>query len=169
MFILIEFLFIIKPDGIHNVNFTPHSNWSKLVLRDLIYMTMTMIEKETNPKTMPTRLLDLNALHMMMLIWCWCYIWQFIPTSTIRTKGVHSRNYWVGTLNYEAGNGNWWRLCNHERMLLIGLKVGRYGWKSLVWFFITYSGVNSWCPYRKCLCLATCLGQKRPSFTLTFD
>ena len=118
---------------------------------------------------MPTRLLDLNALHMIMLIWCWCYIWQFIPTSTIRKKGVHSRNYWVGTLNYEAGNGNWWRLCNHERMLLIGLKVGRYGWKSLVWFFITYSGVNSWCPYRKCLCLATCVGQNRPNFTLTFD
>ena len=93
---------------------------------------------------MPTRLLDLNALHMMMLIWCWCYIWQFIPTSTIRTKGVHSRNYWVGTLNYEAGNGNWWRLCNHERMLLIGPEhtfhwihwhisscVGKCGWKTV--------------------------------------
>ena len=46
---------------------------------------------------MPTRLLDLNALHMIMLIWCWCYIWQFIPTSTIRKKGVHSRNYWETT------------------------------------------------------------------------
>ena len=83
-----------------------------------------------------------------------------------RTPQVRSRNYWVSaikkpnqmanrTLNFEAGNGNWWRPCNHERKLLIGpehtfhwlhwrtscLLVGKYGWKgcgklcNLVWIF----------------------------------
>ena len=46
-------------------------------------------------------------------------------------------------INFEAGNGNWWRPCNHERKLLIGPEhnfhwlhwrtscslIGKYGWK----------------------------------------
>ena len=61
----------------------------------------------------------------------------------------------ANTLNFEAGNGNWWRPCNYERKLLIGPEhtlhwihwriscscVGKYGWKTVeskcnvVWFF----------------------------------
>ena len=72
------------------------------------------------------------------------------------------------TLTFEEGNGNWWRPFNHERELLIGLSldyqenwlhwhsscssVGKYGWKAVgnhaIWFFFdTYSGGNSWCPW----------------------
>ena len=47
-----------------------------------------------------------------------------------RTPEVRSRKYGISaikkpnqmanTLNFEAGNGNWWRPCNYERKLLIG-------------------------------------------------
>ena len=72
------------------------------------------------------------------------------------------------TLNFEAGNGNWWRRCNHKRKVLIGsehtfhwlhwhtscsfsgkkwLKSSgetmQFGLVSL----ITDSGGNSWCPW----------------------
>ena len=90
---------------------------------------------------------------------CWVF-------NIARTPQVRSRNYWVSaikkpnqmanrTLNFEAGNGNWWGPRNHERKLLIGPEhtlhwihwriscscVGKYGWKTvesrcnLVWFF----------------------------------
>ena len=88
---------------------------------------------------------------------------QWTDLSPIRTKGVPSRNYWVSaikkpskkanrTVNFGAGNGNWWRPCNYERKLLIGPEhtfhwihkrtssslVGKYGWKAVgnhaIWF-----------------------------------
>ena len=92
------------------------------------------------------------------------YIFQGMPevmtTSTSltssRTPQIRSRNYWVATikkpnqmanrtLNFEAGNGNWWRRCNHKRKLLIGSEhtfhwihwhtscslAGKIGWKAV--------------------------------------
>ena len=63
---------------------------------------------------------------------------------SITTPGVHSRNYWVSaikktnqianrTLNVEAGNGNCWQPCHHEKKL------------PLVWniLFIGYTDVFS--------------------------
>ena len=66
----------------------------------------------------------------------WLLYIQNLPVSGVdftpkwpRTTKVPSRNYWkciiknqMGnrTLNSEAGNGNWWQPCNHERKLLIG-------------------------------------------------
>ena len=95
-----------------------------------------------------------------------------------RTPEVRSRNYWVfatkktnqmanRTLNFEAGNGNWWRPCNCEKKFLIDwsrtysllntltyiLLTCRKLWfkncgKLWNWFgfLITYSGGNFWCP-----------------------
>ena len=72
-----------------------------------------------------------------------------------RTPEVRSRKYGISaikkpnqmanTLNFEAGNGNWWRPCNYERKLLIGPEhtlhwirrriscsfVRKYGWKTV--------------------------------------
>ena len=130
-----------------------------------ICMTMAMVDKETDPRT----IVDANLAFGSSCITYIDYhdIWQFLPTFTMRTPGAHSRNYWVsvikktnqmanGTLNFDPGNGNWWRLSNHERKLLISLNVGKYGWEAVgsyaFWFgfMITHSGVNFWCPYCKC-------------------
>ena len=70
------------------------------------------------------------------------------------------------TLNFEAGNGNWWRRCNHKRKVLIGSEhtfhwlhwhtscsfSGKNGWKlwgnyAILVSLITDSGENSWCPW----------------------
>ena len=73
------------------------------------------------------------------------------------------------TLNFGAGNGNWWRPCNYERKLFItGSEhtfhwlhkrtscslVGNYGWKAVgnhaIWFVFLTAGSgngNSWCPW----------------------
>ena len=70
------------------------------------------------------------------------------------------------TLNFEAGNGNWWRRCNHKRKVLIGSEhtfhwlhwhtscsfSGKNGWKlwgnyAILVSLITDSGGNSWCPW----------------------
>ena len=70
------------------------------------------------------------------------------------------------TLNFKAGNGNWWRPYNHKRKLLNGPEhtfhgihghifcsfVGKHGWKTVesfpIWFvfLIAFSGGNFWCP-----------------------
>ena len=55
----------------------------------------------------------------------------FWVINAARTPGVPYRNYRVSASkkpnqipnrspNFEAGKGNWWRPCNHERKLLIG-------------------------------------------------
>ena len=70
------------------------------------------------------------------------------------------------TLNFEAGNGNWWWRCNHKRKALIGSEhtfhwlhwhtscsfSGKNGWKlwgnyAILVSLITDSGGNSWCPW----------------------
>ena len=72
------------------------------------------------------------------------------------------------TLNFEAGNGNWWRRCNHKRKVLIGSEhtfhwlhwhtscsfSGKKWLKSCgetmqfgLISLITDSGGNSWCPW----------------------
>ena len=89
-----------------------------------------------------------------------------------RTPEVLSRNYWVSaiknqmakrTLNFRAGNGNWWRPCNHKRKLFIGPEhtlhwihrriscsfVGKYSWKrwkvvqfGLLFWYCTLEGTS---------------------------
>ena len=46
------------------------------------------------------------------------------------------------TLNFEAGNGNWWRRCNHKRKVLIGSEH-TFHW--LHWHTsCSFSGKNGW-------------------------
>ena len=111
------------------------------------------------------------------------FVFNYLVILFIRTPVVPLRNYRISaikkpnqmanrTLNFEAGNGNWWGPRNHERKLLIGPErtlhwihwriscscVGKYGWKTvesrcnLVWFLIAYFGGNLWCPWSQLFC-----------------
>ena len=93
------------------------------------------------------------------------FSFKYFPVKTPGVSAITKTNQMANrTLNFEEGNGNWWRPFNHERELLIGPEhwlhwhpscssVGKYGWKAVgnhaIWFFflITYSRGNSWCPW----------------------
>ena len=105
------------------------------------------------------------------------FVFNYLVILFIRTPVVPLRNYRIlairkpnqmanRTLNFEAGNGNWWRRCNHKRNVLIGSEhtfhwlhwhtscsfSGKNGWKlwgnyAILVSLITDSGGNSWCPW----------------------